>query len=80
MEVKWTSVDVVRIGNAEEGMQFAPVILWIGVEPASLSGRDGVAVAFKCREILVEHDITDVDVEIRESVVRRWGTYEHLQK
>jgi hypothetical protein len=77
MEVKWISVDIVRIGNAEEDMHFAPVILWIGVMPASLSGRDGVVVASKCREILVEHGITDVDVEIRESVIRRWWTQQY---
>ncbi len=69
MEVKWTSTDVVRIGNAEEPS--APVILWIGVMPTSLSDNDGVDVAFRCRELLVEFGITDVDVEIRESVVTR---------
>jgi hypothetical protein len=69
MEVKWTSTDVVRIGIVRESS--APVILWIGVVPASLSGHDGAIVAFKCRELLVEYDIADVDVEIRESVVTR---------
>ncbi|KZT04518.1 uncharacterized protein LAESUDRAFT_298724 [Laetiporus sulphureus 93-53] len=71
MKVKWTSIDVVRIKDVEES--FAPVILWIGVLPASLSGEDGVVVASKCRELLVESGITDVDVEIRESVVTRWA-------
>ncbi len=70
MKVKWTSTDIVRIGIAEE--YFHPVILWIGVTPASLSGKDGVVVASKCRELLVEYDIDDVDVEIRESVVTHW--------
>jgi hypothetical protein len=72
MEVKWTSIDSARIGNAEE--YYVPIVLWIGVVPASLSRSDGVVVAFKCRELLVEHGITDVDVEIRESVVSRWGS------
>ncbi|TFY70698.1 hypothetical protein EVG20_g2313 [Dentipellis fragilis] len=72
MEVKWTSTDVVRIGNAEEPYKSAPVILWIGVTPASLSGADGVVVASKCKELLVvEYSITDVDVEIRQSIVAR---------
>jgi hypothetical protein len=66
MKVKWTSTDVVRIGNTGEFS--APVILWIRVMPASLSGHDGVIVASKCRELLVEYEIADVDVEIRESV------------
>ncbi|KAL6303779.1 hypothetical protein BKA93DRAFT_898944 [Sparassis latifolia] len=71
MKVKWTSTDIVRIGNSGESS--APVILWIGVMPASLSGDDGAVVASKCRELLVEYDIVDVDVEIRESVVTRWA-------
>jgi hypothetical protein len=71
MKVKWTSIDVVRIGNAGESS--APVILWIGAMPASLSGDDGVVMASSCRELLVEHDIADVDVEIRESVPHSAG-------
>ena len=39
--------------------------------PASLSGHDGVVVAFKCRELFVEYDIADVNVEIHELVVSR---------
>ncbi|KAK0218127.1 hypothetical protein IW262DRAFT_1483789 [Armillaria fumosa] len=69
MKVKWTSTDVVRIGYPKESS--APVILWIGVMPASLSGDDGVVVASQCRELLKEHNIDDVDVEIHESVVTR---------
>ncbi|KAI0255840.1 hypothetical protein BJV78DRAFT_1273361 [Lactifluus subvellereus] len=49
----------------------APVNLWIGVIPASLSGDDGIVVASRCRELLEEYNIADVDVEIRESVVTR---------
>jgi hypothetical protein len=69
IKVKWTSTDVVRIGNVEEPR--IPVILWIGVMPGSLSGADGVVVARKCRDLLEEYDITDVEVEIRESLVTR---------
>jgi hypothetical protein len=68
-KVKWTSVDIVRIGYPEKSRP--PVIVWIGVMPASLSGDDGVVVARECRELLEEHDITDVDVEIRESIVHQ---------
>lgn len=67
-DVEWTSIDIVRIGPAEE--YYRPVILWIGVTPGSLSHDDGLVVASKCKALLEEHDITDVDVEIRESVVR----------
>ncbi|KAF8555076.1 hypothetical protein OG21DRAFT_956385 [Imleria badia] len=69
MKVKWSSTDVVRIRNVGESS--APIILWIGVIPASLSGNDGVVVAFKCQELLVQYGIADVNVEIRESVVTR---------
>jgi len=67
MRVEWTSTDVVRIGNTGESS--APIILWIGVMPASLSGDDGVIVVSKCLDLLREKNITDVEVEIRESVV-----------
>jgi hypothetical protein len=71
MKVKWTSIDVVRIGTAKEhSAASAPVIIWIGVMPESLSGNDGVSVATRCRELLGKYDITDVHVEIRESVAR----------
>lgn len=69
MEIKWTSTDVVRLGYV--GKPFAPVIVWIGVVPKSLCGDDGLVVASKCRELLEEFNITDVNVEIRESVVTR---------
>jgi hypothetical protein len=69
MKVKWTSTDVVRIRIIGESS--APVILWIGVMPTSLSGDDGVAVASRCQELLGEYDIADVNVEIRESMVTR---------
>ncbi|KAK0493974.1 hypothetical protein EDD18DRAFT_1333378, partial [Armillaria luteobubalina] len=48
-----------------------PVILWIGVLPQSLSREDGCTVAFRCWEVLREFDITNVEVEIRESCVIR---------
>ena len=66
MKVKLTSTDIIRIGIA--GECFAPVILWIGVRPRSLSGNDGAVVASKCKELLLEYNLVDVDVEIRESV------------
>jgi hypothetical protein len=56
-EVKWTSTDVVRIGIVGEP---APVILWIGVLPNSLSSDDGIAVARECKNLLEDFKITDV--------------------
>jgi len=67
--VKFTSVDVVRIG--EVGEPSPPVILWIGVLPESLTPVDGLDVALQCKELLEKNSIVDVDVEIRESIVTR---------
>ncbi|KAI6006447.1 hypothetical protein EDC04DRAFT_3123797 [Pisolithus marmoratus] len=69
MKVKWISTDVIRIGYAKK--PYFPVILWIGVMPQSLSGDYGLYVTSKCQQLLRNHNITDVDVEIRESVVTR---------
>ena len=66
-KVKWTSLDIVSFENREDFPR-PPPTLWIGVLPASLSGTDGVVVAYKCRDLLFEYGITDVNVEIRESV------------
>jgi hypothetical protein len=65
--VRWTSLDVVRIGKV--GKAFAPVVLWIGVQPGSLGGGDGLTVAVALRALIRARDIPDVEVEIRESVV-----------
>ncbi|KAI0344229.1 hypothetical protein BDW22DRAFT_1355569 [Trametopsis cervina] len=69
MKVKWTSTDAVRIGYV--GEPFAPVIVWIGVAPGSLSSQDGAVVASRCKRLLEERYITDVDIELRESTVIR---------
>jgi hypothetical protein len=63
--VDWTSTDVVRIGYVEEST--SNVILWIGVKPGSLSYDDGIDVAPRCKGLLLDHGIDDVDVELPES-------------
>ena len=65
--VKWTNTDVVRIGTAKNSTD--PVILWIGVEPRALTSEDAYTAAFRCLGLLEEFNITDVDVELRESSV-----------
>ena len=67
--VKWTSLDPLRMGYA--GQSSPPVIIWMGVEPGSLSATDGINIAIGCREILSAHGINDVHIEIRESEVIR---------
>lgn len=69
--VKWTSTDVARIGFVGESI--APVVIWIGVKPSTLSGKDGLAVAKKCKLLLTASKILDVEVEIRESIVTRYA-------
>ena len=70
--VNWTSTDVVRIANIEESFSF--VVVWVGVEPGTLSFDDGVVVALKCREVLDSYHIQDVEVEIRESrIIKQAG-------
>jgi hypothetical protein len=70
MEVKQTDVDIIRIGFDDgEPPLSAPVILWREVIPGSLASSDGITVAQKCRKILEDYSITDVDVEIHEPLV-----------
>ena len=68
--IQWTSTDVARIGFV--GEPIAPVVIWIGVKPNTLSGKDGLVVVTKCKELLTARNILDVEVEIRESVVTRY--------
>ncbi|KAG0635402.1 hypothetical protein HOY80DRAFT_927239 [Tuber brumale] len=66
-KVLWTSIDVVRISYAEESP--CPVILWVGVQPESLSFPAGRQAALSCKDLLVRFGIFDVEVEIRQSLV-----------
>jgi len=68
--VRWTSTDVDRIGNASE--EAAPLVIWIGVMPKTLSREHGQAIAFECKMLLLKRKIDDVEVEIRESMVTRY--------
>ena len=65
--VKWTSTDVVRIGI--HGESSAPIVLWIGVVPNTLTGDTRITTVSQCLDLLLGYGITDVDVEIRESLV-----------
>jgi hypothetical protein len=46
-EVKWTSTDVACIGFVGESV--APILIWIGIKPNTLSGKDGLAIAKECK-------------------------------
>ncbi|KAH7889041.1 hypothetical protein F5I97DRAFT_1935411 [Phlebopus sp. FC_14] len=66
-KVDWSSTDIVRIGYSDE--HFGEIILWIGVNPKSLSHELGFDVAQKCKKVLRDRGIDDVEVEIRESKI-----------
>ena len=71
-QVEWTSTDVVRIGFVDDDQSTAgPVVLWIGIKPQTLSLREGTLLVSECKNLLEEHGVSDVEVEIRESVVVR---------
>ncbi|KAH9947232.1 hypothetical protein B0H21DRAFT_821995 [Amylocystis lapponica] len=53
------------------GQPSPPAVIFVGVNPGSLSPELGVEVAVNCRFILVENGIDDVHVEIRESRLTR---------
>ncbi|KAI0259708.1 hypothetical protein BC834DRAFT_833072 [Gloeopeniophorella convolvens] len=66
--VFWTSIDVVRFIKVGEGEVVGPVVLWIGVTPKTLLGKDARTSANGCLDLLKEFDIGDVEVEFRESI------------
>lgn len=70
--IRWSNIDVVSVGL---GGNWAPIILWIGVPPLTLT-RNGsqvaekckeiLRIAQKCKEILREYKINHVDCQIGE--------------
>jgi hypothetical protein len=72
--VDWSSTEIVRIGDAGNTRDCGDLILWIGVwdwrirrRPAPLAYNVAIDAAFKCKALLLERGIEDVDVEMRES-------------
>ncbi|KAG6829475.1 hypothetical protein H0H93_014455, partial [Arthromyces matolae] len=72
-QVRFTSIDVVRFQTEISLWKhvIGPVVVWIGVSPDTLSGEDAFNSANSLLELLKTHDITDVDVEFRESTYKR---------
>jgi len=66
MGVKWTDTFIARF--TEFGEPPRPASLLIGVKPKSLADEDANAAAYRCLDILKEFDITDIGVEIGESI------------
>ncbi|KAI0281081.1 hypothetical protein BC826DRAFT_1072231, partial [Russula brevipes] len=76
--VDWSSTEIVRIGFADEGR--GGVVLWIGVwdwhtrkRPAPLAYDVATDAVLKCKALLLEHGIGDVEVEMRQSDIVQCG-------
>ena len=68
--LKWTSIDPVRF--AEVRRLPGPLFLWVGVMPNTLSRDDAEVAAGRCKDILAEYEIFDVEIAFRESVFTRF--------
>ncbi|KAF5610120.1 uncharacterized protein FSUBG_3352 [Fusarium subglutinans] len=68
-DIDWNAIDILRCSSThfKDRDLVRPVILFVSVEPKSTTWLNGRAVALKCRDILREHGINDVEVEIKES-------------
>jgi len=69
VELKWTSIDPVRF--AEAGKEPGPLFLWVGVVPRTLSQDEAKAAAARCKEILAEYGLIDVEIAFRGSFFMR---------
>lgn len=69
--LKWTSIDPIRFAEVQVGKEPGPLFLWVGVMPKTLSCDDAKDAAVRCKAILTEYDIKDVEIAFRESVVTR---------
>lgn len=75
LEVQWTFLDPAKIGIDDLWFP-VQLLVWIGVQPGTLSGNDGAVVVSKCVEIVKEYGLDDVEVEICEHIVTStsWGS------
>nr|RBQ83622.1 hypothetical protein FVER53263_12237 [Fusarium verticillioides] len=67
--IDWNAIDLLHCGSADFNNRHLvrPVILFVSVKPESTTRLEGRAVALKCRDVLQEHGINGVEVEIKES-------------
>ena len=71
-EIRYPSIDVARFitHDHDDGQFPGPVVIWIGVYPDSTTANTAHEVSKEILTLLKEHQIEDVEVEWRESVVR----------
>ncbi|KAF4841625.1 hypothetical protein CGCSCA4_v009352 [Colletotrichum siamense] len=65
--VNWTSVDILRCGHQNE--EDLPAILFVSVEPGSTTPEEAQQLADRCAATLINHGLTDVSCEVKESHV-----------
>jgi len=75
--LKWTSIDPVRFAETSIYQSVlntpSPLFLWVGVLPGSLSPELAKGPALRCKEILSEYGITDVEIAFRNSTYTRYA-------
>lgn len=69
INLKWTTIDFVRFGEVKK--EAGPPFIWVGVLPETLSREDAKNAAAKCKQMLAEYQITDVEIAFRESIFTR---------
>lgn len=67
--LQWHAIDVLRIGSRNPSPDGHPVVVFISVEADSLTWRHGRDVAIQCTLLLAQHELYDVQCEIKESQV-----------
>ncbi|KAK1844964.1 hypothetical protein CCHR01_12425 [Colletotrichum chrysophilum] len=74
--VNWTSVDILRCGHQHE--EDLPAILFVSVEPGSTTPEEAQQLADRCAATLINHGLTDVSCEVKESHVVPLSTLQPL--
>lgn len=73
--VKVECVDVVGFsmdaGEWVNVIEEITTVIWIGVNPDTLSWQNATRLVAECDEMLAKHDLKEVDVEIRECYISR---------
>ncbi|KAI1765222.1 hypothetical protein GGR53DRAFT_465567 [Hypoxylon sp. FL1150] len=79
-DCSWTYFYPIRIGRDDTIPQEYPTILLIAVENDSLQWDKGISIALKCRTILRDFKIADVEVEIREGKYTPCAAFAELER
>ncbi|KAG4289692.1 hypothetical protein FPRO06_04514 [Fusarium proliferatum] len=75
-DLNWTAINILRLGyarclNTLDGTDDMLPKLLISVQPESTSLQSGYKATMQCRQVLREHGIKDVEVEMMEAWVSR---------